>query len=785
MLVVVTNDLPIHAIRRAFDDAIATGPVVITSPTGSGKSTEVPRWLAASNHRVIVVEPRRVACRTLAARVAELEAGALGERVGYAVRDDAAHGERTRILFATPGIVLRSTDLVASADVLVLDELHERSLELDLLLALFTRRSDGPRLVVMSATLEGERVASHLDARLLSAEGRAYPVDVRFLGSNSSLPDVDGLVSRVSVALARAASDPGDVLVFLPGKGEIDACARALDATSFDVIPLHGGLSMSEQRRAFAPSSRRKLVLATNVAETSVTIPGIGVVIDSGLVRRTRYHDGRSFLTLAPIAEDAATQRAGRAGRTGPGVAYRLWSAAARLAPVTPPEIHRESLVPLVMNAAAWGRSVESLPFLDAPKPYALDAARDELRALGALDDDARLTERGRELFGLPLDAKLARLLVEAKHQGTLDDVIDLVSALSVGRPLLLRTSADGGLVREGDCDASALVRAMRSGSGSDPALSSFVLDEARRTRTRLRRAYELPSEPPRDELDRVALVRTAIAADPRSAYVTRLRGRSIAFANGGTELELARESLLGSAKPPEAIVVFESRAFGSGADARVLVTAGSPVSLDALARAGLGRDRIERVAIERGKVVAVLERVYAKRTLTTREDIPTGALAREAFATLYLRGSLFRESKAASEERLAITALAAKLGPDVVGESIPDDVPDLPTWVAARLEELGIESGEDLALLSPADLLVPDVSYLVRSAVERDYPRAVNIGDASYRVDYDLDARRVTLVLVRGQRKDPPPLTYLPKFPGFGIVVSTPRGTHVLRARG
>jgi len=784
MLRPVTTPLPIHAIRHDFEKALEDGPVVISSPTGSGKSTEVPRWLAETDRRVLVVEPRRVACRTLAARVAELDGSRLGDRVGYAVRDDAMKSDATRILYATPGIALRSRELIAATDVLVLDELHERTLEIDLLLALFAKRVDGPRLVVMSATLDGDRVATHLGGRHVTAAGRAFPVAIHHLGSSSALPTPDDLVPRVVAAIDRASRDPGDVLVFLPGKAEIDACARASGGAAFDVIALHGGLSMSEQRRAFASTSRRKLVLSTNVAETSVTIPGIGVVIDSGLVRRTRYHDGRSFLALAPIADDAATQRAGRAGRTGPGVAYRLWSASARLAPTTPPEIYRESLVPLVMNAAAWSSRVEELPFLDAPKAYALDAARDELRALGAIDEASELTPRGHALFGLPLDAKLARLLVEAKEQNTLDDVIDLVSALSTGRPLLRRTTVDGDLVREGDCDASVLVRVMRVGVESDPIVASAVLDEARRTRERLRRAYGLDPAPPRSELDRPALIRTAIAADPRCAFVTRVRGRSVAFANGGTELELARESLLGLAKPPEAIVVFESRAFGSGPDARVLVTAGSPASLDVLSRAGLGRERIERVAIERGRVVTVLERVFAKRVLSTREDVPTGELAREAFAMLYLRGSLFRESKVATEERLALAALAAKLGPDVVGEAMPSGVPDLQTWVTKRLEELGIESGEDLALLSPKDLLAPDVPYLVRSALERDFPRTVNVGDARYRVDYDLDARRVTLVLVAGQRKDAPPLSYLPKFPGFGIVVSTPRGTQVVRAR-
>src|SRR4029079_2912203 len=177
---------------------------------------------------------------------------------------------------------------------------------------------------------------------------------------------------RVQQALQAASGDPGDVLVFLPGKAEITACADALRGP-VTIVPLHGGLSLDEPRRAFESTPRRKVVLATNVAETSLTIPGIGVVIDAGLVRQTRYHDGRGFLALGPIADDSAAQRAGRAGRTAPGVCYRLWSAAARLNPITPPEIHRESLVPLVLMAAAWGERVEDLRLLDAPKPAGLE----------------------------------------------------------------------------------------------------------------------------------------------------------------------------------------------------------------------------------------------------------------------------------------------------------------------------------------------------------------------------------------------------------------------------
>ena len=227
----------------------------------------------------------------------------------------------------------------------------------------------------------------------------------------------------------------GDILIFLPGKAEIAAVCSALDRRGKGmVLPLHGHLSLEEQSRIFRPSKKRKIIVSTNVAETSLTVPGIGVVIDSGLVRQTRYYQGRGFLSLVAIASDSASQRAGRAGRTGPGQCFRLWSKAARMEERTRPEIHRESLVPLVIASAACGRSVDSLNFLTPPKEYAIAQAREELNALGALDGLAELTPTGQELFKLPMDPGLGRLLIEAVQTPSAEDMIDLVAGLSVGR---------------------------------------------------------------------------------------------------------------------------------------------------------------------------------------------------------------------------------------------------------------------------------------------------------------------------------------------------------------
>jgi len=790
--VTLSAQLPVHAIRKQLTAALAAGPVVLSSPTGSGKSTEVPRWCEGP---VLVVEPRRLACRSLATRVAELEGTNLGDAVGYVVRDEHVAHANTRIVFATPGMVLRNRSLLEHARTVVLDEFHERSLDLDLLLALLLQRRDAA-LLVMSATLEGERVATHVGGVHLTAEGRAFPVDVRYLPGREVLPDIGDLPARVARAIDISKHDPGDVLVFLPGKGEIEACADALPG-ALSVIPLHGGLSLDEQRRAFRSTSQRKVILATNVAETSLTIPGIGVVIDAGLVRQTRYQDGRGFLSLLPIAEDSAAQRTGRAGRTAKGVCYRLWNSAAKLNPITLPEIHRESLVPMVLTAAAWGQRIETLPLLDPPKPYALEAARADLRAWGALHDENDLSECGRGLFSLPIDPQHARLLVASRTEGCLDDMVDLVSVLSVGRPLFsvsLEASAELGLednLRLGGCDATAAIRALRAERPSDHHVNAFVVREALLARTRLRRMLELPTQeaprPATQSIARDAMVRAALASDPRLAHVARARGRSLYFSNGGTEIELSRDSAANNVRNIEAILALDSRAFGSGREARVLVTCAMVIPLSALAQANLGEDQLSSVKLERKRVIAVIDRVYAKRVLSTREESPHGEVARAAIVELLTRGSLFREAVETTRTRLVYTAIASWLAlrGHPAGVAHVGAVPAVDEWLRARVNTLGVETGDDLALLSASDFLAPELSYESRSAIEGDYPMQVNVGDAIYRAQYDLDQNLVTLKMVKGSRKEPPPLGYLPKFPGLRICVDGRNGISVIRARG
>lgn len=780
--------------------------MVVSSPTGSGKSTLVPGWCPGP---VLVVEPRRVACRSLAKRVAELEGSPLGRGVGYWVRDDKRCDDDTRITFATPGIALRIFSEIERYRTVVLDEFHERSLDVDLLLALLLDRYSGRR-VAMSATLEGERVAEHLGGRHLHAEGRTFPVEVEHLagGQKTLLPDVRGLEKKVQGALGevQARDLPGDVLVFLPGKGEIASVEKALDRLSGLVtLPLHGGLSLDEQSRVFEPVSggRRKVVLATNVAETSLTIPGIGVVVDSGLVRRTRYREGRGFLTLVPVALDSADQRAGRAGRTAPGHCFRLWSDEARLEAITPPEVHRESLTPLVLAASALGARVDDLPFLDPPKEHAVETARADLQALGALEDDDSITERGSRLFGLPLDAALGALLVAAEQSGdgqVLRDVVDLVSALAPGRRLYAR----GGVRREGDpeptfedaCDAVNVLRDLRGGKPPLRRLDPGARAEARRVRARLEDVFGLEERPrPEAPIDRKRLAFAVLSADRRRAHVARRRGRRVTWSPGGTEIDLGRESAVTELDDDEvqAVVVLDTMALGTGGigarDTKILATAAMPVPLAWLAEAGLGRERVGRVDVEKNRrgrpvrLLATVERIYARRIVEEREEVPRGELARDALARLFLEGRIFRRALEATKDRLEAAALARGLAGHAgsgswldwragVEKVWPEGVPTLEDWVETRVAALGVESGEDLALLEPEDLTPPDLPSMLRQELDKTYPREIELSDATYSVEYEPAAKRVILEKVRGSRKVPPPVRFLPRFEGFRILI-------------
>lgn len=354
--------------------------IVLGAPTGTGKSTQVPLWLAEEG-RVLVVEPRRVACRSLSRFVAGFY-----PEVGYAVRFEREGPEDPRIFYVTTGVALRMAAHGQLKDFrsILLDEFHERTLEQDLLLAVLPHLAPDSRWVLMSATLDLERLATHIGGEVLRCEARSFPVEVAY-ASAPTLPSRDNLATRVKAGVEQAlARSKGNVLVFLPGLGEIQECKSALSGKrGIEALVLHGRLTKEEQDRAFGPAEKRRVILSTNVAETSVTLPGITAVVDSGLVRIKIHRKGYSTLSTEAISQASAEQRKGRAGRLEPGICLRLWQKQAHLDASTEPEIRRLELTDLVMNALMCHQDVKKLRFLDPPPEFAVDAALDSLRRWG------------------------------------------------------------------------------------------------------------------------------------------------------------------------------------------------------------------------------------------------------------------------------------------------------------------------------------------------------------------------------------------------------------------
>jgi ATP-dependent helicase HrpB len=449
-----TFDTPLP-IDVVLDDLAQTldghNAAVLVAPPGAGKTTRVPLALLdapwARAKKIIVLEPRRIAARASAERMAHTLGQKAGETVGYRVRFGSKISRATRIEVVTEGIfsrqILDDPELNGVAAVLF-DEFHERSLDADLGLALARDAQTGLRedlrILVMSATLDGARVAKLLgEAPVVASEGRAFPVETRYLGRKADAPVERQMADAIATALR---ADPGSVLAFLPGAAEIrrtqNFLAERVHDASIEIVPLFGALDASVQDRAIAPPPRghRKVVLATSIAETSLTIEGVRIVVDSGLARVPRYEPdiGLTRLETVRASRAAVDQRRGRAGRTEPGVCYRLWDEpqTASLAAYTQPEILSADLSSLVLDLAQWGVSdPASLAFLDPPPLPALKEARELLHELGALDGEGRITDEGRSLRALALPPRLARMIVDSHRLGAGRAAADIAAVLT------------------------------------------------------------------------------------------------------------------------------------------------------------------------------------------------------------------------------------------------------------------------------------------------------------------------------------------------------------------
>ncbi len=511
------DSLPVDEALPRLKEALAgRNAAVLVAPPGAGKTTRVPLalldapWLGG--RRIVMQEPRRLAARAAAHRMAATLGEAAGETVGYRVRFDSKVGPRTRIEVVTDGLFLRMLQDDPSLDgvgCVIFDELHERGLETDLSFALVreaqTALREDLRVVAMSATLDPGPVADRLGgAAVIESAGRMFPVETRHLDREAAGRIEDTVAAAIRRALAE---ESGSALVFLPGVGEIRRVEERLQGlgSAIDIAPLYGDLSPADQDRAIAPSApgRRKVVLATAIAETSLTIEGVRIVIDSGQMRVPRFspRSGMTRLETVRVSQASADQRRGRAGRLEPGICYRLWTQEAErgLLPFTPPEILDADLAPLALELAAWGAGdAASLPWLTPPPPASLATARALLADLGAIDDAGTITPHGRAMARLGLHPRLAHLVLRGRELGQ-GKVAALLVAILGERDFLrlppgqrnadLRHRVDIALSGKAPRQILEVARRLTQGKDADSSMTGALLALAYPDRIGRRRA--------------------------------------------------------------------------------------------------------------------------------------------------------------------------------------------------------------------------------------------------------------------------------------------------------
>jgi ATP-dependent helicase HrpB len=753
--------LPIEDAMPALRAALAGGGVaVLQAEPGAGKTTLAPlrlldeTWLGGA--RIVVMEPRRVAARAAATRMANLLGEAVGATVGYVTRDDRRVSRSTRIEVVTDGILTRrlqhEPDLPGVAMV-VFDEFHERRLEADLGLALTLDVRSGLRpelrVLIMSATLDVESLAALLGGvPVICSRGRTYPVALRW----RTPPRPGRLAPAVAAVVGEALQrDLGDVLTFLPGVGEIRTVASALgDISGVQVIPLHGGLSAAEQDRVLRSGSLRRVVLSTDLAESSVTVEGVGVVVDAGLARRPMYDPATGLTKLRTVATSRASaeQRSGRAGRAAPGVAYRLWSEADHLARSqwSEPEILNAELAALVLELSTWGARVESLRWLDPPPSAAVATARRLLEGLGAIED-GRPTSLGKRLVELPVHPRLGRMLVDAPRDLP---TAALLAALLSERDVFGRSTADGALSAD---VASRLAVLERDHQGEPAPVDRAAVATIRRRAEELLRRVERAVATDRPSIETLPLSETdhdpgrllALAYPDRIAQ--RRGGGRYRLRQGGGAVLPAHDPLASS----EWIVAVdvEAGAGGTGrADGRIRLAA------------ALDRSDVERIGAAHVRSVVRLEWDEQLDDLRATKERTLDALVLDAVRGPAQPGSATTAALVAHAARTGLSVLGwtpaarslqARLGwaRRTLGESWPDvSDPALTTSAAEWLTPLlkGARGRSELTRVDPSAAIRAALGGR-RAELDRLLPASLDLpGGRRVPIAYDGDRPHVAV---------------------------------------
>jgi ATP-dependent helicase HrpB len=741
-------DLPIAPLLPALVDALARGNrLVLEAPPGAGKTTQVPLalldalWLRG---KVLMLEPRRIAARAAATFMARQRGEPVGATIGFRIRGESKVGPQTRIEVVTEAILTRMLQDDPALDgvgAVLFDEFHERNLHSDLGLALAldaqANLREDLRLVVMSATLEGERLARFLDAPRLRSEGRGFPVAIRHLPSK---PPEEWLAHARRAVRVAFEETSGDVLVFLPGKREIDQLSRALAGIEATVLPLHGELDPAAQQAALSPPAdgERRVVLATNVAESSVTLPAVRAVVDLGLAREPRFDpaSGMSRLETVSISKASADQRAGRAGRVAEGLCLRLWPESQRLDPGIRPELMQVELTPLALELAAWGEA--GLRWLDPPPPGPLAEARERLRAIGAIDATRRITAHGRAIARLPAHPRLAHAILAAPDalRGLACDLAALIEARDVLR----------GEARRGD-DARTRLEALRRWRADRCApadADAGALAQVAQVAADLRRRAGVDRERQLDDPHAAGEV-LALAYPDRVARQDPGNPRRYTLANGRGARLFDDSKLFGAPWIVASELRYDER------DA--MVQRGAPVDEAHLREADAARFTRETElafneanrALEAHEVERYDALVLARRRVPVPKDGRAAALLVEGIRRLGLDALPWTEAQ--RQWRTRVECLRGWL-PDAGLPDFSDAglLARLEDWLGPWLD--GVTKLSDLGAAALGDALSAQLDHAQRRLLDEQAPVAIDVPSGrSLRLEYAPDAPPVLAV--------------------------------------